>query len=94
MLRLIWRAHKVQKWTGNTASQGRLRIKFRESNKSRRIGQSPGSQKQTHPQGTALMCSAPQTVMAPSLSLMCRSTGWELFATDRDQRPGENPIAD
>ena len=54
MLRLIWKAHKVQKWTGNTASQGRLGIKFRESNKSRRIGQSPGSKKQTHPQEKAL----------------------------------------
>lgn len=66
----------VQKATGNTASKRSLGVKFRERNKSRRIRQSPGSQTANSTPSNNMMCSAIQQVMAPSLSLICRSTGW------------------
>lgn len=66
----------VQKGTGNTASQCSLGVKFRERNKSRRIRQNPGSQTANSTPSNSMMCSAIQQVMVPSLSLICRSTGW------------------
>lgn len=66
----------VQKGTSNTASQRSLGVKFREGNKTGGLSRAQAVRQQTPPQVTALMCSAIQQVMAPPLSLICRSTGW------------------
>lgn len=69
----------VQKGTGNTARKRSLGVKFRERNKSRRIRQSPGSHTANSTPSNSMMCSAIH-VMAPSLSLICRSTGWNCLS--------------